>query len=71
MSFAAALREAQLWLRNATRQELGDYYKSFIRISTQEAFEALVDVSAGGSPSDKPYANPFYWAAFTFNGWSE
>jgi CHAT domain-containing protein len=71
MSFPAALREAQLWLRDATRQELGNYYKSFIRLSAQDAFEALVDVTSGGNPEDRPYANPFYWAAFTFNGWSE
>ena len=66
MSGPAALREAQLWLREATRKELGDYYKAFMRMTAQEAFEAFMDIS--GAPDDRPYANPFYWAAFTYNG---
>ncbi len=66
MTLSAALREAQLWLRDATRKELGDYYKTFIRMSAEEAFDAFIEIS--GAPDDKPYANPFYWAAFTFTG---
>lgn len=62
----AALREAQLWVRQATRKELGDYYKTFMRMTAQEAFEAFMTVS--GAPDDRPYADPFYWAAFTYNG---
>jgi CHAT domain-containing protein len=73
MTCSAALREAQLWLRNATRQELGDYYKSFLRMSAGDAFAGFMELSleSGGKPEDRPYANPFYWAAFTFNGTSE
>jgi CHAT domain-containing protein len=73
MTCSAALREAQLWLRNATRQELGDYYKSFLRMSASDAFAGFMELSleSGGKPEDRPYANPFYWAAFTFNGASE
>jgi CHAT domain-containing protein len=66
MTGPAALREAQLWLRDATRKELGDYYKGFLRMTAQEAFDAFMDIS--GAPDDRPYADPFYWAAFTFNG---
>ena len=66
LSGPAALQEAQLWLRGATRKELGDYYKAFIRMSAEEAFEAFISIS--GAPDDRPYENPFYWAAFTFNG---
>jgi len=62
----AALREAQLWLRDATRKELGDYYKTFIRMTAQVAFEAFMDIS--GAPDERPYADPFYWAAFAYNG---
>ncbi len=60
-----ALRSAQLWLRDATRQELGDTYKSLTRMSHHEAYRELV---MDGDTGDKPYTNPFYWAAFTFTG---
>ena len=71
MAFAAALREAQLWLRGATRQELGDYYKAFLarHMSVQDAQAAAVElIRAWPEPDDKPYESPFYWAAFTFSG---
>ena len=60
-----AMRSAQLWLRDATRQELGETYKSITRMSHNEAYRELV---MDGDPGDKPYANPYYWAAFTFTG---
>lgn len=73
MTYPAALREAQLWLRTATRQELGDYYKTFLRMSADDAFAGFIElnIESDGKPDDRPYANPFYWAAFTFNGASE
>jgi len=60
-----ALRSAQLWLRDATRQELGETYKSITRMSQNEAYRELV---MDGDAGDKPYANPYFWAAFTFTG---
>ena len=48
------------------RKELGDYYKDFMRMSAEKAFEAFISIS--GAPDDRPYKNPFYWTAFTFNG---
>jgi CHAT domain-containing protein len=70
MTYPAALREAQLWLRDATRQELGDYYKTFLRMSADDAFASFMELNTelNAKPNDRPYANPFYWAAFTFNG---
>jgi len=60
-----ALRSAQLWLRDATRQELGETYKSITKMSQNEAYRELV---MDGDAGDKPYANPYFWAAFTFTG---
>jgi CHAT domain-containing protein len=60
-----ALRSAQLWLRDATREKLGETYKSITRMSHHEAYRELV---MDGDLDDKPYANPYYWAAFTFTG---
>jgi CHAT domain-containing protein len=69
MSPVVALRAAQLWLRDITRKELGDYYKSFIRMSGVEAGSAVIDlIRAGGAPDDRPYASPHFWTPFTFNG---
>jgi CHAT domain-containing protein len=68
MTGPAALREAQLWLRDATRKELGDYYKSLIRMTADEALKESIDITVSGAPDDRPYSDPFYWAAFTFNG---
>jgi CHAT domain-containing protein/tetratricopeptide (TPR) repeat protein len=60
-----ALRSAQRWLRDTTRQELGETYKSIDRMNHHEAYRELV---MDGDPGDKPYANPYFWAAFTFTG---
>ncbi|WP_018605567.1 CHAT domain-containing tetratricopeptide repeat protein [Uliginosibacterium gangwonense] len=68
MRCSAALREAQLWLRGTTRAELGEHYKSFIRMSPEHALGAYKDIMLNGAPDERPYANPYYWAAFTFNG---
>jgi CHAT domain-containing protein/tetratricopeptide (TPR) repeat protein len=62
---AAALRSAQLWLRDATREELGNSCLALVRMSPGEAHRELV---LAGNPSEKPYANPYFWAAFTFTG---
>ena len=68
MSPDRALRSAQLWLRGATRQELGDTYKSIESIDRMSHYEAYRELIMDGDPDDKPYANPYYWAAFTFTG---
>lgn len=66
---AAALCRAQRWLRDVTRQELGDYYASFIgRMADDEARHARAAIRWGGEPGERPYSHPYYWAAFTFTG---
>ncbi len=67
---AAALRRAQLWLRDATRQELRAFVaglRSAQRLGAGE--EALLQSSlADGAPADRPFRHPYYWAAFQFFG---
>jgi tetratricopeptide (TPR) repeat protein len=56
---ASALREAQRWLRDARREEI------------TAALNRLADTGAShehARPGDRPYKNPFYWAAWTFTG---
>jgi len=68
MEPAAALRQAQTWLRSATRKELGEYYSSLLRMSTDAAYFGLEEMVLKGQPEDRPYAHPYYWAAFTYLG---
>lgn len=74
LSPAAALRDAQLWLRDLTLGEL-----NLILADWQVAFQTrhlLVmhpgpDSTESGfliSDNDRPYASPFFWAAFTLSG---
>ena len=39
-----------------------------IRMNADAALEASIEISVSGAPDDRPYADPFYWAAFTYNG---
>ncbi len=71
MNFAAALREAQFWMRYATVKELRlarrweqIYQKSRqTNVAAAEAWLYYRD-----QPELQPFAHPYYWAAFTVNG---
>jgi CHAT domain-containing protein len=65
-----ALREAQFWLRDATAAEISAYYQQHLvpRMSQSDALQAFIDLMMHAVPQAKPYAHPFYWAAFMFSG---
>jgi CHAT domain-containing protein/predicted LPLAT superfamily acyltransferase len=70
---AAALRQAQRWLRDLTADDLRQRFAAEREallttrmpgevVSTQYRRFAALD------PDARPFAHPFYWAAFTFSG---
>ena len=77
-SVAAALREAQRWMREdipsgryvrdklVTPESLGRIADEYVRTSCEYEAEAL----AYDHPDTPPVAEPAYWAAFTATGWA-
>ena len=67
---AKALRKAQIWLKQSTRAEISEHY--FQRLSANENDQMLsslvFDIERDGDFEERPFAHPYYWAAFTFNG---
>ncbi len=80
-SASLALHQAQQWLRTATYTQLADWLASlntpsFCQHCTADEDETLVgkigeyrDKSRDLDLSQTPYANPYYWAAFTLTGY--
>lgn len=67
---ARALRLAQRWLRDLTNQALYAYYEQHRQM--EDAMRLAIRELVKGRPLDvRPYADPIYWAAFTFNGTAE
>ena len=65
---AAALREAQLWLRDSTRASLAAVYEKSIEQGLSQLIQAYTDLILGGDANECPYAHPFYWASFALTG---
>ena len=74
MDVAAALQEAQLWLRGLSIRDVATYAEQCYRQSTLRGKDELFMQMSGyqslaeRDPALRPFANPHYWAAFTVNG---
>ncbi len=77
-----AVRQAQVWLRDLTNADLEAYlaYHEAIARARLESGrrmpftlleELLVKVITTGDPQARPYADPYFWAPFTFTGAEE
>ena len=72
----AALRQAQLWMRDATNGQKAEYFKDFLPEFKPEprtglpihVADTLYKASILSLPDDNDFAHPFYWAAFTYTG---
>ena len=75
MEFAAALREAQIWVRNLQILEVVQYAERCYQQARQDEQAELYRqmryyrTQAKQNPAQRPFAHPYYWAAFTVNGW--
>ena len=74
MDIAVALRQAQIWLRDVTAGELAERFAAEEEIAlgqTRMPIEAASEYYsrfAEHRSQDRPFAHPYYWAAFTFSG---
>ena len=72
---ASALRKAQLWLRDVTNAELSELFDMYRQAtpnsSTRMAYELAQERFREHTlrdPNERPFAHPYYWAAFAFYG---
>ncbi len=74
MDIGAALREAQLWVRDLSVGKVAQYAEKYYRQSRwkdqAELFRLMryYHYQAEHNPPWHPFAHPYYWAAFTVNG---
>jgi CHAT domain-containing protein len=65
---AAALRAAQLWLRDATAADLSAALKALAEHGPDQVPAGREVRFALAEPEDRPFADPFYWAPFILVG---
>ena len=58
---AVALNQAQLWLRNVTLEQLLEWSRSNLGENATKNIENELWLF---DPNDKPFNQPYYWAAF-------
>jgi len=74
-SKAAALREAQLWLRELTAGEVAQILKAHAAVPPEQAVVEMARMAAAQllpvqreyalrDDSERPFAHPYYWSAF-------
>jgi hypothetical protein len=73
MPKAAALHEAKQWLRNLTADEVGGELAALDRGGVRPLVKESGGAAPGGRPAPgpggtRPYAHPYYWAAFILIG---
>jgi CHAT domain-containing protein/tetratricopeptide (TPR) repeat protein len=71
MDFSTALGKAQRWLRQASAHEMGlaELWKYIYQKSGESDAAALRAMRYYRfNPEIRPFAHPYYWAAFTVNG---
>jgi CHAT domain-containing protein len=61
---AIALRESQLWLKEAAVQDLVDWVASCKLISDERKEEMQNSIEFAQRPENKRYQSPYFWAAF-------
>jgi len=61
---AIALRESQLWLREATVQDLVKWVTDCQLIADTKKQEIQTYINWGEKPENKPYQSSYFWAAF-------
>src|SRR5260370_30125436 len=75
LDFAAALQEAQGWVRGLSVETIAEYAAQCYQQSNQVdkkqwlLFMRYYQYKANENPSHHPFEHPYYWAAFTMNGW--
>jgi len=65
-----ALREAQIWLRDITIEELKHYLKNMIdsKTLTRETGQLFYQQIAFKKSYERHFESPYHWAAFTYTG---
>lgn len=66
---SAALRHAQLWLKDASKATLVAYVNAAAARSSITSTQASeLTATIGAEQADVPYAHPYYWGGFVFYG---
>ena len=73
-TIVAALRSAQLSVRDLKADAVADRAEGYARQSSDQIRKVLYRLSryyrsrSEADPEDRPFSHPYYWAAFSVNG---